>query len=80
LPQGVDEPPRVVQLVVIDDGVHRDIHLGPVLVGILAQFGNILHGVARGSPRTEARGSDVHGVGTMADGRLTAFQILGWCQ
>jgi hypothetical protein len=58
-------------------GVDSDIHLCIILVGVGAQSSDILHGIACGSPCTEAGRSDVNSISSMVNGSNAAFEILG---
>ena len=46
-------------------------------MGVAAERGNIVHRITGSGTRTEARGSDVDGVGAMLDGCQSALQVLG---
>ncbi|MNR22019.1 hypothetical protein D3C85_1389520 [compost metagenome] len=65
-----DQLPGRLQLVVVQDGVDGDEHLGVEQVGKLHQAGNLRHAVAGIVPRTEAGAADIHGIGAMQDGLL----------
>ena len=65
------------ELCVEDNGVDRDIDLDPKLMGIAAQLMDVVDTVARRGTCTEARRTDVDGIGTMVDGRHSALQVLG---
>jgi hypothetical protein len=45
-------------------------------VGILAQLADVVNGIACRSTRTETFRTDIDGIGTMVNGRNTAFQVL----
>ena len=68
------------QFVVVEQGVHGGIDLGIVLMGILAEGGNVGHAVAGSSTRTKEWRSDVDRVGAMVDSRHATLQVLGRCQ
>ena len=63
--QVVEQLSGVVKFVVVDDGVHRDIHLSSILVSILAQLLYVLDRIARSSPCAEAFRPDVNGISAM---------------
>ena len=46
-------------------------------MGVAAELGNIVHRITGSGTRTEARCSDVDGVGAMLDGCQAALQVLG---
>ncbi len=71
---------RILQFLLIDDGVHRDMHLGSILMGILAKLPDVVQRIAGGRARTETRRTDVHGIRTMVDSSDAALQILGRSQ
>ena len=70
----------VFEFVFVDDGVHRDIHLGCKAVGIGSEANDVFDRIARRSTRTEPQGTDVDGIGSVVDGRHAALQIFGWSQ
>ena len=71
------EAAQIVELVVVDDGVDRDIDLCAEGMGIVAELADIVDTIANRSTGTEARGTDIDGIGTVVDGRHTIFKILG---
>jgi len=62
---------------VVDDGIHGHVDLRSELMGVAAERGNIVHRITGSGTRTEARCSDVDGVGAMLDGCQPALQVLG---
>ena len=73
----VNQLTRRLHLVVMQDGVDGDKHLGVEQVGKLHQPGNVRHAVAGVMPRAEARPTDIHGIGAMQDGFLGDGGITG---
>ena len=71
---------RIVELVVVDNGVDRHVDLRLELVGIVAQSGNVVDAVACRSTGAEALCPDVDGIGAVINGRYATLQILGWSQ
>ena len=57
------------QLVFIEQGVQGDIHLGAEQMCVITQFLDILDAVTRFLARPEGRSPDIHGIGSMVDGR-----------
>ena len=78
--QLLQEAARVLQFVVVDDGVDGDVDLSPKLVGIAAKFGNVGYAVARRRSGAKALGTDIHSIGTVIDSGDAALQILGGSQ
>ena len=70
----------LVEFMLIDDGVDRDIDPGAEAMGILAQRLDVADAVAGGSPGTKLRGTDIDGIGTMVNGSHATFQVPGRCQ
>ena len=66
-----------IKLIIINDGVDRDIHPGTERVGISAQLGYVVNRIACRSTGTEPIGTDIHGIRTMVDGSLATFQVAG---
>ena len=66
-----------LELILIEDGVDGDIDLRAEAVGVVAQRPDILHTVACSGAGTEMVGTDIHGIGTMADGGKATFEVLG---
>jgi len=66
----------VVQFVVIDNGVDRDLDLRSKLMGIMAKRTDVVNTVACCRPGTETRCTNINGIGTMVNGRDATFQIL----
>ena len=41
-PELVDEAERVIEFIVVDNGIHSDVDLRPKLMGIAAQLGDVV--------------------------------------
>ena len=76
----VDEAKRVVEFIVVDDGVHRDVDLRIKLMRIAAQLGDVVNRVAGCHTSAEAVGTDINSISTVVDGSHATSQVLGWCQ
>ena len=76
----LNQSERVVEFVIENNRVRRDINLRIELMGIAAKRSNILHRIACRSPCTEARSPDVNGICAVVDGGNATFQILGRSQ
>ena len=70
----------VINLIIIEDSIDGHIDLHTKGTGILAELSDIVDTVACRRTRSEARGSDIDGVGAMVDGRHAASQVLGRSQ
>ena len=70
-------PAGALQLVVTQDGVHRDEDARIEAVGMLHQPRDVFDGVGRLVARAEARAADVDGVGAMVDGLDADVGIAG---
>ena len=71
---------RGLQLVVIKDGVNRNVDAGLELVGIAAEALNVLDAIAGGGTRPEARGANIDGIGAMVYGSHATLQVPGRSQ
>ena len=71
---------RILHLMIIDDGVHRNMNLGSKLMGILAELLDIIERIARSCSGTKLWRTDIHGICTMIDGGYATLQILSWGQ
>jgi hypothetical protein len=78
LGQLVNEVMNLIELVVVNDSVERDVDLCTKLVCIIAELADVIDAVSHRSARSEFGCSDIYGIGTMIDGSNTASQILGW--
>ena len=79
-PNAFEQTAHTVYLVVINDGVYRDIHPCAKLVCIAAEPGDVVCAVTRGGTSTEMVGTNIHGIGTMVDGSYATFQVFCRCQ
>ena len=68
----------ILHLIFIDDGIHRDVNLGTKLMGIIAEFLDILERVACSSAGSKTWCTNIHRIGTMIDSSNSTLQILGW--
>ena len=69
--------PCLLQFIRAEKRVQRGVNLDAKLMGIVAKLVDVLHGIACGSPCSEARGTDVDGVRAMVDGCDAAFEVAG---
>jgi hypothetical protein len=70
----------VVELVIVDDSVDRDIDLRPKGMGITAELGNVGDRVACCHPGPETGSPNINGISTVVDSRDAACEILGRSQ
>ena len=76
LGQFINQALRTGQFLFVDDGVNGDINFSTVLMGIGRKAADIIDRITGCRPRAHAVGTNIHGVGTVVDGRTAAFQIL----
>ena len=69
---------RLVELMIVNDGVERNINFGTKLMSIITKLANIVDAVAYGCTGAKLGRTDINGIGTMIDGSYAASQILGW--
>ena len=80
IPEVSQQLTGVVELIVVDYGIDRDVDLGPKLMGIAAQLADVIDAVACCHTGTKAAGTDVDGVGPVVDVSNATLQVLGRCQ
>ena len=80
IPEVGQQPTGVVELIVVDYGIDRDVDFGPKLMGIAAQLADVIDAVACCHTGTKTAGTDVDGVGPVVDGSNATLQVLGRCQ
>ena len=73
----LDQRARRLQLVVVQDGVERDVDAGVEAVRELDQCGDLAHRVAGLVARPEGRAADVHRIGAVQDGLAADLGRLG---
>ena len=73
----VDEGLDSWQLFVIKQRVNRDINLHSEGVSEADEGGDVLDAVACRSTCAKARSTDIDGIGAMADGFETTFEVAG---
>ena len=71
---------RFGQFFIGKDCVEGHVNTGLVQMGMLHQGGNVFQGIAGGHTGSEARSTDIDGVGTVVDCRDATLQVLGWSQ
>ena len=64
-------------LVLMEKRVDSRIDLRPEAVGIVAELLDVLGGIARRRPCSEARGTDIDGIRSVVDGCDAAFEVAG---
>ena len=75
-----EELTGVVELVIVDDSVDRDIDLRPKGMGIAAELGNVGDRVACCHPGPETGSPNINGISTVVDSRDAALQVFGRSQ
>ncbi len=76
----VGQPPGLLQLMIVQQGVEGDKDLGAETVGVARQRLDILDGVARRTAGAKGRPPHVDGIGTMVDGFDAVGEVLGRSQ
>lgn len=76
----VGQPPRQLQLVIVQQGVEGDKDLGAEAMGVARQRFDIFDGVARRAAGAKGRAAHVDGIGTMVDGFDAVGEVLGRSQ
>ncbi|MNR06160.1 hypothetical protein D3C85_1222230 [compost metagenome] len=76
----VGQAPGLLQLVVVQQGVEGDEHLGAEAVGVARQRFDIFEGVARRAAGAEGGAAHVDGIGAMVDGFDAIGEVLGRSQ
>ena len=76
----VGQAPGLLQLVVVQQGVEGDEHLGAEAVGVARQHFDIVEGVACRTAGTEGGAAHVDGIGAMVDGFDAIGEVLGRSQ
>ena len=69
-----------LQLMIVENGVDRDVNTHTVTMRILAKLANVIGTVAYCSTSTKLTGTNIDGIGSMVDSSHAALQILGRCQ
>ena len=76
----VGQPPGLLQLMIVQQGVEGDKDLGAETVGVTCQRLDILDGVACRTAGAKGRAAHVDGIGTMVDGFDAVGEVLGRSQ
>ncbi len=76
----VGQPPCLLQLVIVQQGVEGDIDLGSEAMGVARQRFDIFDGVARSTAGAKGRAAHVDGIGAMVDGFDAVGEVLGRSQ
>ncbi len=76
----VGQPPGLLQLVIVQQGVEGDEDLGAEAVGMARQRFDILYAVARRTAGAKGGAAHVDGVGTVIDGFDAVGEVLGRSQ
>ena len=76
IPQVEKQPARILQFVVVENGIDRDIDLNPKWMGIAAQPTDVFDTIASRRPGSKTRSSYIYGICTMVDSRDATFKIL----
>ena len=74
------QPSGPIQFIVVEDRVDSHIDLGTERMGIAAKLPDVVDAVACGRTGSEARGTDIDGIGAMVDGGHATSQVLGRSQ
>ena len=76
----VGQPPGLLQLMIMQQGVEGDKDLGTEAMGVARQRFDIFDGVARRTAGAKGRAAHVDGIGAMVDGFDAVGEVLGRSQ
>ena len=68
------------ELVVVEDGVDSDVDADTEGVGIFHQVADVVERIAGGGTGTEARSTDIDGIGTMVNGGNATGKVPRWSE